>query len=429
MARYDRIAPLSAPLREGAFPGWLILRDIEGNDRDVEAARRARLRFLALRPVRRLLDRGVTGISRESYLSQIEAVREELGYLPARDVERARLARFLHHVEERDPARVVSAALEMADACAAAGQLHGAEEYALTAAGLAAANADARLHGVAHTTLARIYRSREQWTDVENSVAVAAAIAERLGNNTDLVQARAEQALAAAARGEADAATRILHSTLQQMHAANDVQAGALTYAKLCACSLALGDPSAALEHGWASLHLMDDVRERAILLENVAEAFSRVGLHKAAERCYTMIAQRGVDPTLRARARAAQAVTAVAGGSASVFRERRTALMNDSAEWSADPRIAAYVHLELGRGCVMASDLDLARAHLSDAIAVARHSGLTDIMRRSDEVLTALEQNSTRDLVAITGAGPNESARRIAEQIEALPELTLTAT
>ena len=28
MARYDRIAPLPAPSREAAFPGWLVLREI-----------------------------------------------------------------------------------------------------------------------------------------------------------------------------------------------------------------------------------------------------------------------------------------------------------------------------------------------------------------------------------------------------------------
>ena len=427
MARYDRIAPLTAPLRESSFPGWLVLRDIEGNDRDVEAARRARLRFLALRPITRLLDRGADGVSRESYLSQIEAVREELGYLPARDIERARLARFLHNIEGREATRVIPATLEMADACATAGQTHGAEEYALTAAGLAASSGDTRLHGVAHTTLARIYRERRQWAEAENSVTVAIAIAERLGNHTDLVLARAEQAMAAAERGDRDAAPRILHATLLQMEAAGDTHAAALAHAKLCACCLKLGDAGAALEHGWAALRQMDDLRERAILLQSVAEAFSRVGLHKAAERCYTMIAQRGVDPTLRARARAAQALESVAGGSAAVFRERRSALLNDTTEWSADPRIAAFVHLELGRGCVIASDLDFARDHLRDAISIARRHGLSDILLRAEEVLTALEQNSTRDLVAVTG-GPSETARRIADQLDALPDLALTA-
>ena len=51
MARYDRIAPIPIPAREAAFPGWLMLRDLAGRERDPELARRARLRFLALRPL------------------------------------------------------------------------------------------------------------------------------------------------------------------------------------------------------------------------------------------------------------------------------------------------------------------------------------------------------------------------------------------
>ncbi|MGQ0815634.1 MAG: hypothetical protein ACT4O1_14460 [Gemmatimonadota bacterium] len=425
MARYDRIAPLTAPTREHAFPAWLVLRDIEGNDRDVEHARRARLRFLAIRPVGRLLDRGVTGISRDSYLAQIEAAREELGYLPARDVERARLARFLHHVEDRDPARVIAATIEMADACAVAGQTHGGEEFALTALGLAAANREQRLHGLAQTALARIYRLRGQWADAEANAQSAAATAQQLGELSDLVHARAELALAAAARGEGEAATRILDETLR---AARDTQAEALTEAKLCACKLALGDAGAALEHGWPALRQLDDVRERALLLEHVAGAFSRLGLHKAAERCYTIVAQRGVDPALRARARAGQAVESVAADGASLFRERRAALLNDSAEWSPDPRVAAVVHLELGRGCLLSQDIDFAREHLRDAISIARRHALADILTRAEEVLTALEKNSNRDLI-VSAAYASDAARRIAEQVETLPDLALTTT
>jgi hypothetical protein len=427
MARYDRIAPISPPTRELSFPGWLVLRDIEGNDRDADVARRARLRFLAIRPVIRLLDRGVGGIGRESYLAQLEAVREELGYLPARDVERVRLARFLHQVEEPDVARVIVGALEMADACATAGQTYGAEEYGLTAIGLATAQRDQRLLGIAHTVVARIYRQRGALAEAEANARQATAIALELGQRTDLVNARAELALSAATQGSA-AAAQILLDTLTEMRNARDTQAEALTEAKLCECSLVLGDPSSALEHGWPALRQLDDLRERALLLEHVAAAFARLGLHKAAERCYTMVAQRGVDPSLRARARAAQAVEAASSGSAAVFRERRAALLNDGAEWSADPRIAALVNLELGRGCVMTSDTDFARDHLRDAITVARRHGLADILTRAEEVLTALERNSTRDLVAVIGGGPSEAARRIAEQAEALPDLALIA-
>lgn len=427
MARYDRIAPLTAPAREIAFPAWLVLRDIEGSDRDVEVARRARLRFLALRPVIRLLDRGIEGVGRESYLGQLEAVREELGYLPARDVERARLARFLHHVEDGDAGRVISGTLEMADACSVAGQTYGAEEYALTAIGLAAATGDQRRLGSAHAVLARVYRQRGEYADADANALKAAAMAQAVGACTDLVHARAELAFSAAAQGTGGAAD-ILLETLAQTRAARDSQAEALAEAKLCECYQLLGDAGAALEHGWPALRMLDDLRERALLLEQVAAAFARLGLHKAAERCYTMVAQRGVDPSLRARARAAQAVEAASAGSATLFRERRAALLNDGAEWSADPRISAQVHLELGRGCVMTSDTDYAREHLRATITLARRHGLADLLTRAEEVLTALEHNTTRDLVAVISTGPSDAVRRIAELAETLPDLALTA-
>ena len=101
MARYDRIAPITAPARDSVFPAWLVLRDLEGRERDADLARRARLRYLAIRPVRRLLDRGASAVGISSYMAEIEVAREDLGYLPARDAERTRLARFLHQIEQR----------------------------------------------------------------------------------------------------------------------------------------------------------------------------------------------------------------------------------------------------------------------------------------------------------------------------------------
>src|SRR5512145_2161007 len=115
MARYDRLAPLSAPVREQALPCWPVLSDLEHCERDADEARRARLRFLALRPVHRLATRGIDAIAAESFERQIERVREELGQLPARDSERAVLARFLNELRTLDPETVVLATLQVSD--------------------------------------------------------------------------------------------------------------------------------------------------------------------------------------------------------------------------------------------------------------------------------------------------------------------------
>lgn len=428
MARYDRIAPLSPPSRAEAFPGWLVLRDIEGNDRDVELARRARLRFLALRPVRRLLTRGATAVPRESYLAQIEGVREELGYLPTRDAERGRIARFLHQIEDRDVARIVTASLELADACAAAGQLFGAEEYALTALGLAEEISDDRLQSSSYVMLARIARLRGETADVKSCVEKAVYFAKRSNDHLLFVRALAEIALDHAAQGQGDAARDVMNEVITQMRSANEMPAVALAQARLCACENTLGNAAAALEQGWAALRQVEDVRERAHLVEQLGIAFSSLDAHKAAERCFAMLAQRGVDPGLRARARAGHALQSVVLGSPQVFRERRSMLLNDASEWSADPRLNTFVHIELGRGCVIAEDVDDAREHLREAINTARRFNFNDLLASAEEVLSALEQNSKQQLLKIAGPAGIDAARRIAEQLETLPDLAVTA-
>jgi hypothetical protein len=258
----------------------------------------------------------------------------------------------------------------------------------------------------------------------------AASLAQQNRDFGNLVRARAEQALLAAAHHDALRARELLTDAAARARAAGDAQAEALASAKRCECELAIGDAAAALEHGWSSLRHIDDVRERAALLENVGLAFAQLGLHKAAERCFTMVAQRGVDSALRARARALQAVEAAANGSSQAFRERRLALLNDAAEWATDVRTAAFVQVELGRGCLVAQDIDGAREHLRAGIMLARRHSVTDMLARAGDVLAALEQNTVRDLVGARGNGPGaDAARRIADQLEALPDLPVIAT
>ncbi|HUP89730.1 MAG TPA: hypothetical protein VM100_10275 [Longimicrobiales bacterium] len=415
MARYDRIAPLNPPARDNAFPGWWILRDLEGLDRDVELSRRARLRFLALRPVLRLVETG-TNTPHESYIAQIDGVREQLGYLPARDAERSRLARFLHQIEDGELAHVASATLDMADGCALAGHLYGAEEYASVAASLAEKISDNRLKSAASAMLAHVHRMRDQLTDSAEHANAAVAAAEKAGDFDAIVRAKAELALTLIKQGETPTARKLAASH----------RPSPLAAARLASLELSVSNPDAALEHGVPALRQLDDLRERALLLEVLGRAFTDLGLYKAAERCFTIVAQRGVDAVLRARARAALAVCAASRGDVEQYRERRTALLNDSLEW-ADPRVFAFIHLELGRASMITRDVDFAREHLRLSLGAARKHHLSDIIARVEEVISALERNAAEQLIP-SRAQAAEASRRIAEQFESLPDIPVIA-
>lgn len=333
MARYDRIAPLSSPARDHAFPVWPVLRDIEGQDRDVDVCRRARLRFLALRPVRRLVDRGIQEVSAESFARQLETVREELGSLPARDVERVRITRFLRQVEDRDQRRIVAALVEYAEQAHAAGHVHAAEEYALTAGMV----------------------DEEAGSDV---VARLSAPAER-------------------------------------------------------------DEHAFTLEQAWNELRDTKDPSRRAYILERMGRSLLGLGLLKAADRCFAIIVQRPTDLSLRSRVRAAHALNAAAAGDEATFRARRAALLNDDAEWSPDPRVAASVHIDLAHGCLALGDVDFAREHVRAAITIARRHSYEGMLTRAESILTALEQNT--EVLLPPRQASSEAAQRIAEQIELL--------
>lgn len=136
MARYDRIARIAPPAREGAYLGWLALRDLEGQERDGELGRRARLRFLAVRLVHRL-NRSGADVDVNSLRLQGDTVREELGQLPSRDPERQLLAAFLRDLPTLDFAKIAGATLDLADQVREDGYPYAAQEFFRAAQDLA----------------------------------------------------------------------------------------------------------------------------------------------------------------------------------------------------------------------------------------------------------------------------------------------------
>lgn len=156
MARYDRIARIPPPPRDRAFTGWLVLRDLDGRERDPDLGRRARLRFLAVRLVHRLAGR-LDGVDAGSLQRQCDAVREELGQLPGRDPERHQLAEFLHAVSGSDMGAIVRGAFGLGDAYAQSGYGSAAEEFYRAGVELAHRTGLAELGGRGTEALATLF--------------------------------------------------------------------------------------------------------------------------------------------------------------------------------------------------------------------------------------------------------------------------------
>jgi tetratricopeptide (TPR) repeat protein len=428
MARYDRIAPLPMPDRARVFPAWYALADLEGRERDADLARRARLRFLALRPVRRLLRQGIDRVPVESFERQIEGVREELGHLSARDPERASLARFLHRIRERTPSAVVHATLEMGEVIESSGHYRAAEEYFLTAFELAEACGLGEDQTTALRLVGRLCRKAARWDDAEAYYRQAIARAEAMGQRRQWARAMDGLAIAYAYRGNYPKARVLLEEVLERGRAWKDDYIVATALSSLSTNALTAGDYEQALEYGWTAIGLMDSEEARHPILGNLGRAFAQLGLFRAAERCYEIIIANAQEVVPRNQAKADYALIAAEAGNVKEFRARRERLLNDAAEWREEPWVGTWVHLHVGRACVLVGDVDDAREHLRTAIALATKHRYNEQLIRAEETLELLE-------AAVAGARPPAPAAvgqpgavavRIAEEVEACSAASL---
>ena len=416
MGRYDRIAQLNSPTREGTFPGWLTLRDLEGREREPELGRRARLRFLALRPVRRLLAHGLQGPAADSIERQVHAVRDEVGRLPDRDPERALLTEYLEEIGGRTPGGIVRATLSVGAAAEADGQRYAAEEFYQTALELAEEHNLVGAQVSALRNLGRLYRDAAEWDEAERCLGAAAAVAHESGDGLAWGRSRDDTALLLRRRGRAGAARAVLAEVRDRGEAAGTVPLVALAEAGLCALELAEGDMEKAIAAGWRAVHLLapeDEDRNRVLL--NLASAFRHQGLPETAESAYRVVERWSAWPEVRAEAQLELAITAAERGDAAEFSAREAALLESVSLESVSPhdaRTQALVALGLGRGYILLGNNDQARDQLRLGISTARDHDLHELLTQAEELLEALEAATEKHRTgAVAGSPPARSA------------------
>lgn len=418
MARYDRIARLDIPPRDDTFGGWLTLRDLDGREREPELGRRAHLHFLALRPLRRLLLRGLDGPPGSSLDSQVQTVRDQLDQLPADDPGRDPLGHYLEEIGGRSPEGLIHATLQVGASAEVAGHLYAAEEFYRTALELARAHDEEEQHLIALRHLGRIQRERREWEGAAASLQASALLADSL--DLAVEWARTMEALAAVHQrsGDIRQARRTLDLITDSRYAATHEQVHAIAAAGRCTLELAQGNPEAALEAGWSAattLPASDEARNGVLL--NMGAAFRRLGLRSAAASCYRIIVRWAAWPEHRIEAELECALVAAEAGDAKRFHAGRDNVV--AALPRVDRPLQALMQLGLGRGSLLLGEIDDGRDHVRAAITTARDVGARAVLDRSEELLTVLE--SGQRLEAPATSRPSAAATEIGEQIHAV--------
>jgi tetratricopeptide (TPR) repeat protein len=371
-----------------------------------------------LRPVRRLLDRGLDGVDDASLFRQIEGIREELGHLPSRDTERRLLADYLREVEGRDPNRLTRAVLALGDAAEAAGHGYAAEEFYLTALEMSVA------HGLPLRTeslrsLAKLYATRESWAEATERFEAAAASAEAEADESAWAGALCGLALVQARSGDAAGGRVTLTQVAERGDREQDDRLIAAAAAARCSLELVEGQTEAALEAGWQAVELLPDSDPlRADVLFDLAAGFRQLRLHEPAEACYRVVLDGSDLADRRVRAELELAITAAEAGDRPAFAERGHTLTGSLDD--ADPRRAADIHLGLGRASILLEDADGARVHLRQAMAAARRSGLGDAALQAEDLLASIERLADTELRSDAGT-PTAGVQAVADRVRSL--------
>ncbi|MGH7443305.1 MAG: tetratricopeptide repeat protein, partial [Longimicrobiales bacterium] len=382
MARYDRIAALPIPDRDQAIPAWSVMRELAGRERESDAAGRARLYFIALRPVRRLTDRDFA-VSDESHDRQLAQVRVEIDSMPASAPERGRLRVYLSAVGTRLPERVATATLDIAALAETRSLYEAAEEYALTALA-AARHANPGVEARALTVLARLARETGRWETAlahgERAVELASAISFR----SPWANAVTELATLHHARGEHAAGAGLLAAVRKRVAEWKDEPLLADAAEALAVTALAARLPEVAVHEGWFALHRIGDPDRRRRLLINIAEGLRGLHLHDGADACYAALAQAALGTGERASALVGRAAVAAEAGQTTAFRERHDTAMNEVVALVRTQQ--ARLLVELGRACLLSGEAERALGHAAAACELASGPYRTMMVARAEE-------------------------------------------
>jgi ATP/maltotriose-dependent transcriptional regulator MalT len=416
MARYDRIAALPLPARDQAIPCWPVLRELQGRERENEIANRARLYFIVLRPARRLLDLRFV-VPEESHDRQIAAVRAEVESLPASSPDRGRLRAYLSALATRQPDRACAATLDIAVLAESRSHYEAAEEFALTALGMAElAHTDAEVRAL--TVLARLARLTGRWDEAEERGKRAVDLAAKAAARSAWANAVTELATLHHARRERDAAAELLAAVRRRVAEWKEEPLVADAAEALATTALAARLPEVAVHEGWFALHRISDQDRRRRLLLSIASGLRALDLVEGAEACYTAVAQSAPGPLERAHALVENAALAAYAGRGDRFRERHDSAVRELN--ALPPTQRAPLLVALGSACLLAGDTARAEAYGTNAQELARTADVAAIAGAAAELLASSRAHASGVIIADvrTVDAPADDTRDLSDEI-----------
>lgn len=399
----DRAFPAGEEGEGTGFPGWPLLKDLEGRETDEEAGRRIAQRFVVGRVARVLIDEDLV-MAPERMREQVRRARAELP-LPhdSADPEQREVElwhRVLDVLERNELNELAELLLELGDVVAKQGHLHGAMELYSCTYELAAALRAPWAAAEAWRYSGGLLRRRGDRDEAEVRLVAARRIAEAAGLRDVVARSMVGLALVRQDAGNMPAARAGLEESLLVAEEAGDRNSIGMVHHALMGLEQLCGNLTQSLRHGWLAVAKYECPERRTRGMASLAAALLDYGDYEAAEDAWALVAHTSTDRYYLTYAHDALAHLAALKGDREGFEDHVARC--DAMEWESSPGFAkAEILLYRGLSYRALGDLEEARHVLEGSIAFAEEHKYNQVLFRAEEALAALDDG------ARSAAGP----------------------
>lgn len=377
--------------RPGRFPGWSVLRDIDGAEDDENLNRRISGRFLVGRAVRSLVEDDLT-IDRPRMIEAVQGVREELGHKLAGDPEREIWDRILQALEAEDLVELCGGVQALGLFVERMGHLSGAEEFHALAYELARHLGATDRAVDAARFLGRVIRRQARWDEAMRWYGVAREVVrtgEDPGRHALVLDGMAAVHIG---RGALPRAREALDEAVELALVSEDRLAIASVHHNLMTVEHTAGRLQEAARFGWRAAQEAPDEEIRLRALTALGGVFLEGRALGAAEDAFAIVAARTTERYYLLHALEGYAHVAALRGDRQAY-EQRLQRVERAGFAEGSPEYRAEAFLQRGDGYLHLDDVERARALYRTAIRVSSQFGVNEYLVRAEEALARLDR------------------------------------
>jgi tetratricopeptide (TPR) repeat protein len=270
----------------------------------------------------------------------------------------------------------------------------------------------------AHLQLAACLRVSGNLSAAAEAYSIAGDIANASDDIVGVLRARMGDARIAIERGNLPRAEQLLDQTIAEsgQHKLVDVRSTAL-HAR-AGVAFFRGDYEQSIRFAYEAMNTATAPRERDRILNDLATAFMKLGVLSAARDAYLVLTVTAQEQWTRWIATMNLMEIAARDGSETLFERYRREL----ADVALPPFIAADYHIQAGEGYQRLGRIDLARAQLARALAVAAEHQFNQVIFYVEDALKKVASPAT--VAQATESTPSQEVQAIAGAIKRMREV-----